>query len=363
MGLLGGVTIHNLPGDTTLDIDDSGNSQPAAFAVGPGVVNANAGFGGAQNTINFDPGALAALTIEGGSGGNTFTVDCTPAGAATTITGGNGNDIFNVGQADEYLVSQTGKRTLAFPGSPLVDINKLVLHVGTGSVLSVSDGDNFASAVPSSPGDPALAVFPATYQISSSQIIHQEPVLFLNGFQTLTATIAYDKMNAVMINGSNTPNVFNVQSTGAPLTINAGSGGDAVNAGAPFNQLAGVGNLTVIGSTGTVLTLDDQANANQSSPTLSIRTNPTYVITNNSVTRNVFETITAGTVVLHKSMSGTIFYDNLSNVTINGGSSPNVFDVQSTATGTPVMINAGAQAATQSMSATRTIGWMACWAC
>ena len=333
------MTVHNLPGDTTLDIDDSADGVPAVMAVGPGVVNASTGLFATQNTINFDPAALAALTIEGGSGGNTFTAGRHPCRHYhRRLPAANGNDTLLVGQQDEVAVGPHGSLTL--PGSPLVDVNKLVLHGGTGSALYVSDGNNVASAVPRIPGNPALAVFSATYQISSSQIIHQEPVLFLNGFQTLTATIAYDKMTAVTLNGGATPNVFNVQSTGAPLTINAGAGGDVVNTGAPFNQLIGVGNLTVVGSTGTILNLDDQANANQSSPTLSIRANPTYVITNNSVTRNVFETITANNIVLHKSLSGAIFYSNLASLTINGGSSPNVYNVQSTALSTLVTINA-----------------------
>jgi hypothetical protein len=77
---------------------------------------------------------LASLTVRGGSGGDTFNVLGTVAGATTTINGGAGNDTFQVGQ----------NNVVAFIQGPLV------LDGGAGSNTVVIDD----SADPTPPAGP-----------------------------------------------------------------------------------------------------------------------------------------------------------------------------------------------------------------
>ena len=124
-----------------------------------------------------------------------------------------------------------------------------------------------------------------------------------------------------------------------------------VNVGSPGNLLYKVLSLAVNGGAGgnTTLNLNDRGNANgdyvidaSGGPAVVI-TSPTYVITNQSITRyDLRETIDVNTGQVAIGMTvGTVSYNNVASIAITGGQSGNVFDVQSTAAATPVTINAG----------------------
>ena len=89
--IMGAVSVSNAAGLTDLTIDDS------ADAVGRmATLTAAAITGLAPAMISFVALDLRSLLIEGGGGGNTFTVADTPAGLTMTLDSGTGADTVNV---------------------------------------------------------------------------------------------------------------------------------------------------------------------------------------------------------------------------------------------------------------------------
>jgi DNA-binding beta-propeller fold protein YncE len=92
------VTCRLVPGGSTpitlegggnglLELNDQGNATGRTFSVS----NTTIGWGGPALTY----AGLGALTIEGGSGGNTFNIQTTTASAAVSLVGGTGGDTFH----------------------------------------------------------------------------------------------------------------------------------------------------------------------------------------------------------------------------------------------------------------------------
>ncbi len=128
------------------------------------------------------------------------------------------------------------------------------------------------------------------------------------------------------------------------MVIAAGNGGDQVNVGSTTNLVRGIGKLTVEGGTGTVLTFNDQANANFTTTvngrTQSFSTSPTYEITGQSVVRSDRQ-VTSGVRSSDRTVTSTISFANVAQLTINGGSSGNIFNVRSTTQSTTTTVNTG----------------------
>ena len=165
---------------------------------------------------------------------------------------------------------------------------------------------------------------------------------------THRSTISYSYIGGLEVRGGSTGTVFDVLGNSSQTTLKAGVGGDVVNAGGPESGLDGVDRLTVVGNTGTVLNLNDQATGYrefQTTPgTQTWSPKPTFRVTNGVVARtNVVSTnFVEFDFPRQQTFNTAISYSNLPRLVLNGGSSGNVFNVQYTAAGTPVDINAGA---------------------
>jgi hypothetical protein len=127
-------------------------------------------------------------------------------------------------------------------------------------------------------------------------------------------------IDGITINALGTNNVIDLLSAPGQVavTINLSGGNDTVNVGDANNQLAGLGNLTVVGQgAGNTLNLNDQGD-----------------------TRARVWTLTANAV----SVAGldNVNYQGLAGVTINGGSAGDTFAVQGTSAGTAYTLNTGA---------------------
>src|SRR5207237_56176 len=74
------------------------------------------------------------------------------------------------------------------------------------------------------------------------------------------ATINYDHIAALNVKGGVAPNVFNIASAGAPITVSTGPGVDAVNIGSAAKALDSIqGPVTVNGQgDNTTLNVNDQ---------------------------------------------------------------------------------------------------------
>jgi hypothetical protein len=297
-GTLSGISSPltlNGSGATTLSLDDSGD------AIGRvGQLNATTVTGlGAAAAVNFTGlSDLTALNLALGSGGNTFTVNATPA--PLTLSTGAGNDTVNVNAdtAPTAINGQGGSDTINVrAASALTTIN-----TGTGSNTTV----NLGSAAPNSGG--------SLGNLSGEVVVHG------SGADTLTlddtgdpaarsATIAsdtisglgmaggvvYDGLAALKVSlgsGSNTVAVatngnqtattlnggagndqFNVTSTGALNTINADGGTNTVNVGSLAPAAGGTltalqGELIVNGHAPDTLNVDDTGDTTARSATI-----------------------------------------------------------------------------------------------
>ncbi len=141
-GIQGAVTVTNPPSYTALTIDDSADAAAHSATL------TNAGITGlAPATINYQQNDLAALTVYGGAGGNTFTLAGVPYNGmvTTTLHAGAGNDTVKFGgilSGRLSLDGGAGSNTLdysGYAGSVTVD---LPLGVATGVSDSMSDFQN-----------------------------------------------------------------------------------------------------------------------------------------------------------------------------------------------------------------------------
>jgi sugar lactone lactonase YvrE len=136
-------TCHLVPGGSTpitldgrgnglLELDDRGNATGRTFRV----TNTTIGWGGPPLTY----AGLGALTIEGGSGRNTFNIQTTAGGAAVSLVGGTGGDRFQFadGASLAGTIVAVGAGTLdysAYTTSVVVDL-QTGLATGVGGSVS-----------------------------------------------------------------------------------------------------------------------------------------------------------------------------------------------------------------------------------
>jgi Ca2+-binding RTX toxin-like protein len=142
--ILGSVTIN---GAQSLVVDDSADATARGNAAAPVLLASGSVTGLAPAAIEFPGGHLSALTILGGTGGNTFTVQGTAA--ATVLNSGSGNDTINVLAAANTL-SIDGQA-----GTNQVTLGAGVLSAITGPVTLSSSGGGSTSLTVDDHLDPA----------------------------------------------------------------------------------------------------------------------------------------------------------------------------------------------------------------
>ena len=148
------------------------------------------------------------------------------------------------------------------------------------------------------------AAFGDTYTVTSSTVTRP----FFGG-------LTYSGIAGLTLNGQSSGNTYNIDSTSTPVTINGGAGDDTFNiGGGNLDALAGA--VTVVGGGGT-----NQVNVNDQ----SVAFGDTYTVTSSTVTRPFF---------------GGLTYSGIAGLTLNGQSSGNTYNIDSTST--PVTINGGA---------------------
>jgi hypothetical protein len=152
------VTCRLVPGGSTpitldgggnglLELDDQGNATGRTFAV----TNTTIGWGGPTLTY----GGLGALTIEGGSGGNTFNIHTTAAGAAVSLVGGAGADTFHFADGASLAgnINGGGAGTLDYSAYT----TSVVVNLQTGLATGVGGSVNSIVNVMGGSGTPAAS--------------------------------------------------------------------------------------------------------------------------------------------------------------------------------------------------------------
>ena len=163
----GPVNIENPPALNTIVVDDSSDSTGrvvtlSSFSPNPSDSEGNSDTWGkinglAPGDINYEYLDTAALTIDGGSGGNVFNVNSTVFGSpgTTTINGGGGADAFNLDASNlgansvNNFNGQGGDDTFTVTGSLGSGVTLNIDGGGGTNTLSVPAG---STIVPSGPG-------------------------------------------------------------------------------------------------------------------------------------------------------------------------------------------------------------------
>jgi hypothetical protein len=262
----------------TLTVDDSADTTARAVTATTSTVS-----GLARGGILYSANQIASITLDGGSGGNTFSVPSTAGNRPLTIQAGLGANTVTAGN----------------PLDGLQDIRGLLSVTGQGNTTLLFDD----RANPS----------PVTYAIESVGII-----AFGQGI-----AVDYSGIKSLVFNagsGSNYGLAVLSLSAATALTINAGAGGDPVTANLGFG---GGGNVSPIQGP---VTVNGQGNTRVA------------VIDSNTTTAQIY-TLTGTTVKRTNGFSLT--YHNVQSLTVNGGGGTNTWVVSATPTAGAVTLNGG----------------------
>ena len=320
-GIMGDVSVSNQNGLTALTVDDS---KDAAARVAR--LTAAALTGLSPGNINFTQLDLSSFTINGGTGGNRFTVVNTPKNGmmlTTQLNGGTGADTVTV-QATSGPLNIQGQN-----GADTVTVGNLG---NTQGITGVVDVRNTLSFTALTIDDSADAVG-RTVTISATSVTGIAPAaitylqadirsLTVNGGSGGNAiTVASDPNNGMTptttVNSGTGSDLVVVQTTAAPLIVDGNNGADSVvvgNAGSVQGIMAGVTVRNALGLTN--LLVDDSADP---------------------VSRAVLVTSTSVTGIA----PATIGYvpAGLASLTVNGGAGGNVFAVTSTPSNGRVVVS------------------------
>ena len=281
--------------------------------------------GGGDNTLIIDnsngPITVPSVSFDGGLGSNTLTVldanDPNPENVRigqNRITGlGPGSIIYkNISflQVSEgtggntIILSPTVKNLDELPtSSTFLGTKSLVTINGGGADTLILDDRNNAN--------------PSSWTVTGSNVsriysvdIGQLPVV-------VTSSINYSGIANLQLNAGSGGNTITLSPTRQNL--------DELPVTNPFFQTTGL--VTVNGGRSDTLILDDQ---NNNSPS-------TWTVTGNAVTRSHSATVFGITTTV----TSTIDYSGLGNLTVNGGPGGNTITVQNTAAGTNTTVNSG----------------------
>jgi hypothetical protein len=313
---------------------------------------------GGTGTVDYSVDSIPAkttVTIQGGSG--TGTVKVSPSAMNLKTLGGNlvvhggkgpmdvvlfgqGNTVpdtftFNVSQVlqhDPFTLNFTGVRTLTLNGGPSETYDVEGIAPGTTLVLKVGAGPNHFHIAPGLQGSLVLNG-PVTYddRADTANVTYNvTPTTFKKNGVTL---FSYAGATSLSVLGGSGSDTFNVEGTAAatPVTITTGAGSNAVNVAPTSQDLTQIlGDLTIHGHGQTRAVLNDQQDIIPI--LLGVDLPEPYLLTDSAVQFDF-----AGT--------GTIHYTGLSGLTLNADRlTDDVYDIESTAAGTPVTINTGPNA-------------------
>jgi hypothetical protein len=272
--------VLNGPTDSiTLTVDDSADTTARVVTATPTGVS-----GLARGGIQYAANQIASISLDGGSGGNTFSVPGTAGNRTLTIQAGSGANSVTVGNVLDGLQDIRGLLSVAGQGN---------------TTLLLDDRANTSTK---------------TYLIDNGEV-----VAFAQGI-----TVDYSGIKSLVFNASNGSNdgfaILSLPATTA-LTINAGAGGNSVTAN--LGLVAGSSSLSPIQGP---VTVNGQGNT------------PVAVIDSNTTTAQIY-TLTGTTVKRTNGFSLT--YHNVQSLTVNGGAGNNTWVVSATPTAGAVTLNGG----------------------
>ncbi len=216
-GIGAALTIHNNPSRDTVIINDDTDSTNRTVTIGSNGITGLSAY-----PISFTNYSVSDLTVNGGTGTNSYTITDTPAASGMTLNTGTGDDVVNVqGLASPLVVNGQGGTNTINVGSPSNTLDTLQ------AALTVTDVSGTATLVVD---DSAFGDY-ETYAITD-------------------ATVTAGRL----------PNFVLSYAGIAALSLNTGSGGDTVTLTNAANTLDGIGNVSVNDASGTAtVVVDDSA--------------------------------------------------------------------------------------------------------
>ena len=244
-GIAGAIDITNSGGQSVLNLNDQGDAQGQAAILDV----SGAGIGEIRNLapgkITYNAARVASLTVNGGSGGNTFFVFATAPGRPTTLNAGSGVDTVKVGSFFDKTDTIQGPLTINGQGSlnnlEVIDLNSFKSRVAT---FDVVNGLGIVTGM-----SPATI----TYAASDFSSVSVRGSSSGNVF-----TVANTSINATTtLNSGFAADIVNVFRTSGPLNVASTSGQDSVNIGLNHNAQGIKGAVRISNSQITKLTVDD----------------------------------------------------------------------------------------------------------
>jgi hypothetical protein len=212
-GIQAKLTVDGGGGTDTMTVDDSAppDAYPPRPATGPYTYHvSDHGLSrvGSAGVATVACSGLEGITLLGSDDANTFDITGTAKGTPVTIRAGTGDDTFRVGYPWTSGAILDGIR------------GKLTIDGGGGTDSMTVDDSGTPDAYP-----PRPATGPYTYRVS-------EDGLSRTGSAGV-ATVAYSGLEGITLLGSNDANTFDITGTakGTPVTIEAGSGDDTFRVG------------------------------------------------------------------------------------------------------------------------------------
>lgn len=227
--ILAPVNVNNSPSFTILTIDDSADATGRTAILNPASIT-----GLAPAAINWTITDIATLTINGGSGGNTFTVTGTAPGFADTLNTGTGSDTVTV-QGTSNTLNVNGQN-----GADTVTIGNAGSVQGINGVVNITNAFAFTSIIVDDSADGTAR----TATINNTGI---------TGLAPAAINYVQNDVNSLTVNGGTGGNTFTVAATPSightvPTVLNSGTGADTV--AVQTTSGAGGSTLTVNGQNG-----------------------------------------------------------------------------------------------------------------
>lgn len=326
--LRGDLQVTNAGGFTALTVDDSGDAMMRTVSINSGAIT-----GLAPAAIRYDQNGLSALTINGGTANNVFTVANTPSngliGVTTTLNNGTGTNTVMVQNTTGALAingrSRTDQVAVGNAGS-LLGIRGPISVTSSGqTALTVDDSADAAGRIVSLSDTGIFGLAPAAIVYGPNDL----GALTVKGGKGRNAFVVTNTPPLITTNLIKGPNGdrVDVQASTGPLQISRAAGGpgpgdpDTVNLGlgSTLGILATV-TLTNVGGP-TVLNVDDSADP--------------VPLTRVTIDAGGITGLAFGPAVIDYSGA------TLSGLTVSGGFGGNNFTVTNTGGGYTTTLNTG----------------------
>jgi hypothetical protein len=320
------ITVEG-PGSITLNVDDSGDGSAKTMSLYAGSIF----YGGANpvyyTATNSSSGGVVNLSVYGGSGGNTFNVyNTSNLYGNTNLNTGSGNDTANVfGTGGQLSISNPGGQDIVNVSlGSMSGINGNVSVNGLGSTsLYVNDSnDTTARTVTMSDG-------------SLSGLGGGTGTIYWTPSATATGGVTFLSVTAG--SGGNTFNVNNTSNLYYSTLLNTGTGNDTVNAyattGALYDNNPGGQDTTNVGL-GSVAGIKGFVDAYGAGST-SLAVDDHLDSTSRTVT------LTSGQLTGLGNAGPIAYGSGVAALTVDGSSKASSYNIQSTAAGSAVTVNAG----------------------